>query len=300
VSVSASASAEIDKFLDALWMQRGLSAHTLAAYRRDLYRFSIWLNDRDTSLAAVERFDIQGFLAAELGRGLSARSVARELSSIRAYYGYRLNEGVCQADPTEQVEAPKQGQSLPSTLSEDDVAALLAAPDVNTPKGLRDRAMLELLYATGLRVSELIGLRDLQVNLASGIVRVTGKGSRERIVPMGEEARQWLQRYLRDVRPQLLNGVASALLFPGRNGNSMTRQTFWHIIRRYSQRAGIVRHLSPHTLRHAFATHLLNHGADLRAVQMLLGHANLSTTQIYTHVARERLQKLHKEHHPRG
>lgn len=300
VSVTSSALAEIDKFLDALWMERGLSTHTLAAYRRDLNRFSVWLNDRDTSFSAVERFDVQGFLAAELGRGLSPRSVARELSSIRAYYGYRLNEGACHVDPTEQVESPKQGQSLPSTLSEDDVAALLAAPDVNTPKGLRDRAMLELLYATGLRVSELIGLRDLQVNLASGIVRVTGKGSRERIVPMGEEAQQWLQRYLRDVRPQLLNGVASALLFPGRNGNSMTRQTFWHIIRRYSQRAGIVRHLSPHTLRHAFATHLLNHGADLRAVQMLLGHANLSTTQIYTHVARERLQKLHKAHHPRG
>ena len=300
VSVSAAASAEIDKFLDALWMERGLSEHTLAAYRRDLHRFSSWLNSDGTLLAVAERTDIQGFLAAELARGLSARSVARELSSVRTYYRYLLNEGARPSDPTEQVESPKQGQSLPATLSEDDVADLLSAPDVTRPKGLRDRAMLELLYATGLRVSELIGLRELQINLQAGIVRVTGKGSRERIVPMGEEAQLWLQRYLQLGRPQLLSDIASDVLFPGRNGNSMTRQTFWHIIRRYAQRADIAHHLSPHTLRHAFATHLLNHGADLRAVQMLLGHANLSTTQIYTHVARERLQKLHADHHPRG
>ena len=289
---------QIDAFLDALWMERGLSQHTLAGYRRDLLHFSDWLRPGLPDRAV--RADIQGFLAAELGRGLSPRSVARALSSIRAYYRYLINSGLRTDDPAERVETPKLGKSLPITLSENDVAALLAAPDVDTPRGLRDRAMLELIYATGLRVSELIGLREAQLNLAAGIVRVVGKGSRERIVPMGEIAQEWLQRYLAVGRPMLLDGVVSDLLFPGRHGKMMTRQTFWHIIKRTAQVAGIQRTPSPHTLRHAFATHLLNHGADLRAVQMLLGHANLSTTQIYTHVARERLQKLHAEHHPRG
>jgi len=288
------AQAEIDSFLDALWMERGLSEHTLAGYRRDLRSFVDWLFKQGAFLPEAERFHIQGFLAFELDRGLSPRSVARALSSIRAYSGRRLS------DPAEQVESPKLGRYLPTSLSEHDVAALLAAPDVTLPKGLRDRAMLELLYATGLRVSELTGLRELQLNLRSGIVRVIGKGSRERIVPMGEEAQEWLQRYLEQGRPQLLKGAASDVLFPGRAGKRMTRQTFWHIIKRYANHASISSSLSPHTLRHAFATHLLNHGADLRAVQMLLGHANLSTTQIYTHVARDRLQKLHAQHHPRG
>ncbi|MEL0083322.1 MAG: site-specific tyrosine recombinase XerD [Gammaproteobacteria bacterium] len=289
---------QIEPFLDTLWMERGLSDHTLAGYRRDLQHFSDWLHPGLPDQAM--RADIQGFLAAELGRGLSPRSVARALSSIRAYYRYLLNSGLRGDDPAEQVETPKLGKSLPVTLSEDDVTALLAAPDVDTPRGLRDRAMLELIYATGLRVSELIGLRELQLNLAAGIVRVVGKGSRERIVPMGEIAQEWLQRYLTLGRPVLLNNVASDLIFPGRQGKRMTRQAFWHIIKRYTQVSGIQGAPSPHTLRHAFATHLLNHGADLRAVQMLLGHANLSTTQIYTHIARERLQKLHAAHHPRG
>lgn len=292
--------AEIERFLDALWMERGLSDHTLAGYRRDLRRFADWLLQQRSSLFAAHRSHIQDFLAAELKRGLSPRSVARALSSVRAFYRYLLNNNRLENDPAERVESPRVGRYLPTTLSEDDVATLLATPDVATPKGLRDRSMLELLYATGLRVSELIGLRDLQINLRAGIVRVVGKGSRERIVPMGEEAQEWLQRYLLEGRPLLLKGVGSDWLFPGRSGNRMTRQTFWHIIKRYAHRAGIQRSPSPHTLRHAFATHLLNHGADLRAVQMLLGHANLSTTQIYTHVARERLQRLHAEHHPRG
>jgi len=297
---SGLARAEIDQFLDALWMERGLSEHTLAGYRRDLYRFADWLIEQNAFLPGAEQFHIQGFLTFELKRGLSPRSVVRALSSVRAYYRYLLNNGRRLTDPAEQVESPKLGRYLPTSLSENDVVALLAAPDVAAPRGLRDRAMLELLYATGLRVSELTGLRELQLNLRSGIVRVIGKGSRERIVPMGEEAQEWLQRYLEQGRPQLLKDTVSDVLFPGRGGNRMTRQTFWHIIKRYANQAGISSSLSPHTLRHAFATHLLNHGADLRAVQMLLGHANLSTTQIYTHVARERLQKLHAEHHPRG
>ncbi len=291
---------EVDRFLDALWMERGLSEHTLAAYRRDLRRFSTWLDPQDLKLASAQRSHIQGFLAAELDRGLSARSVARALSSLRAYYRHLLESGRRADDPAEQVESPKVGRYIPASLAESEVLDLLAAPDTNTPRGLRDRAMLELIYATGLRVSELIGLQESQINLRAGIVRVVGKGSRERIVPMGEEALEWLQRYLHQARPQLLKRVNSDLLFPGRNGARMTRQTFWHIIKRYARLAGIDQALSPHTLRHAFATHLLNHGADLRAVQMLLGHANLSTTQIYTHVAQERLQRLHAQHHPRG
>ncbi len=291
---------EVDRFLDALWMERGLSEHTLAAYRRDLRRFSTWLDPQDLKLANAQRSHIQGFLAAELDRGLSARSVARALSSLRAYYRHLLESGRRADDPAEQVESPKVGRYIPASLAESEVLDLLAAPDTNTPRGLRDRAMLELIYATGLRVSELIGLQESQINLRAGIVRVVGKGSRERIVPMGEEALEWLQRYLHQARPQLLKRVNSDLLFPGRNGARMTRQTFWHIIKRYARLAGIDQALSPHTLRHAFATHLLNHGADLRAVQMLLGHANLSTTQIYTHVAQERLQRLHAQHHPRG
>ncbi|MBV1961643.1 MAG: site-specific tyrosine recombinase XerD [Immundisolibacteraceae bacterium] len=292
--------AEIDRFLDQLWMERGLSDHTLSAYRRDLRKFSGWLEQSEIGMRAAGRADIQNFLVHESKRGLKPRSLARLLSSIRAYYSSLLLDGILSKDPAAEVDSPKLGQSLPVSLSEEQVVALLAAPDIESAKGLRDRAMLELLYATGLRVSELIGLRDSQINLRAGIVRVMGKGSRERIVPMGEVAQQWLQRWLRQGRPELLLQASSDLLFPGRAGKMMTRQTFWHIIKRCAADAGIGQQLSPHTLRHAFATHLLNHGADLRSVQMLLGHANLSTTQIYTHVARERLQQLHAVHHPRG
>ena len=292
--------AEIDRFLDQLWMERGLSDHTLSAYRRDLRKFSGWLDQSEIGMRAAGRADIQNFLVHESKRGLKPRSLARLLSSIRAYYSSLLLDGILSKDPAAEVDSPKLGQSLPVSLSEEQVVALLAAPDIESAKGLRDRAMLELLYATGLRVSELIGLRDSQINLRAGIVRVMGKGSRERIVPMGEVAQQWLQRWLRQGRPELLLQASSDLLFPGRAGKMMTRQTFWHIIKRCAADAGIGQQLSPHTLRHAFATHLLNHGADLRSVQMLLGHANLSTTQIYTHVARERLQQLHAVHHPRG
>ena len=292
--------AEIDRFLDQLWMERGLSDHTLSAYRRDLRKFSGWLEQSEIGMRAAGRADIQNFLVHESKRGLKPRSLARLLSSIRAYYSSLLLDGILSKDPAAEVDSPKLGQSLPASLSEEQVVALLAAPDIESAKGLRDRAMLELLYATGLRVSELIGLRDSQINLRAGIVRVMGKGSRERIVPMGEVAQQWLQRWLRQGRPELLLQASSDLLFPGRAGKMMTRQTFWHIIKRCAANAGIGQQLSPHTLRHAFATHLLNHGADLRSVQMLLGHANLSTTQIYTHVARERLQQLHAVHHPRG
>ena len=292
--------ADIDRFLDQLWMERGLSDHTLSAYRRDLGKFSGWLEQSEIGMRAAGRADIQNFLVHESKRGLKPRSLARLLSSIRAYYSSLLLDGILSKDPAAEVDSPKLGQSLPVSLSEEQVVALLAAPDIESAKGLRDRAMLELLYATGLRVSELIGLRDSQINLRAGIVRVMGKGSRERIVPMGEVAQQWLQRWLRQGRPELLLQASSDLLFPGRAGKMMTRQTFWHIIKRCAADAGIGQQLSPHTLRHAFATHLLNHGADLRSVQMFLGHANLSTTQIYTHVARERLQQLHAVHHPRG
>ena len=292
--------AEIDRFLDQLWMERGLSDHTLSAYRRDLRKFSVWLDRSEIKMRAAGRADIQNFLVHESKRGLKPRSLARVLSSIRAYYSSLLLDGILSKDPSAEVDSPKLGQSLPVSLSEEQVDALLAAPDIDSAKGLRDRAMLELLYATGLRVSELIGLRETQINLQAGIVRVMGKGSRERIVPMGEVAQQWLQRFLEYGRPELLHRVSSDLLFPGRAGKMMTRQTFWHIIKRCAASSGIGQKLSPHTLRHAFATHLLNHGADLRSVQMLLGHANLSTTQIYTHVARERLQQLHAVHHPRG
>ncbi|MBV1889499.1 MAG: site-specific tyrosine recombinase XerD [Gammaproteobacteria bacterium] len=292
--------AEIDRFLDQLWMERGLSDHTLSAYRRDLRKFSVWLDQSEIGMRAAGRADIQSFLVHENKRGLKPRSLARVLSSIRAYYSSLLLDGILSKDPAAEVDSPKLGQSLPVSLSEEQVVALLGAPDIESAKGLRDRAMLELLYATGLRVSELISLRETQINLRAGIVRVMGKGSRERIVPMGEVAQQWLQRWLGQGRPELLHQVSSDLLFPGRGGKMMTRQTFWHIIKRCAANAGIGQQLSPHTLRHAFATHLLNHGADLRSVQMLLGHANLSTTQIYTHVARERLQQLHAVHHPRG
>ena len=290
----------IDRFLEALWLEKGLSAHTRAAYRSDLALFNGWLQARDLELSGVGRELILDHLAWRMSEGYKARSTARFISGVRGFYRFLLREGVIAADPTLQVDLPQLGRPLPKSLSEADVEALLAAPELDDPVGLRDRAMLEVLYACGLRVSELIGLTLEQVNLRQGVLRVFGKGSKERLVPMGEEAIAWVERYSKEARPFLLDGKPSDVLFPSLRGVQMTRQTFWHRIKHQARAAGIVKSLSPHTLRHAFATHLLNHGADLRVVQMLLGHSDLSTTQIYTHVARARLQELHAQHHPRG
>ena len=243
---------------------------------------------------------LQAYLGARLGQGVSPRSSARFLSCARSFYHYLLREGRINLDPTLDVDSPRLGRPLPKALSEAEVDRLLQAPDPGQALELRDRTMLELLYACGLRVSELTSLQLVQLSLNQGVVRVFGKGSKERLVPVGEEALRWLQRYMVGARGELLNGIPSDVLFPSRRGTQMTRQTFWYRIKIYAQRAGIRKHLSPHTLRHAFATHLLNHGADLRVVQMLLGHSDLSTTQIYTHVAQQRMQELHRQHHPRG
>ena len=290
----------IERFVETLWLEKGLSAHTRAAYRSDLELFNGWLQARDLQLDAVGRELILDHLAWRLNQGYKARSTARLLSGLRGFYRFLLREGLIGRDPTLQVELPQLGRPLPKSLSEADVEALLAAPDLDDPVGLRDRAMLEVLYACGLRVTELISLTLEQVNLRQGVLRVFGKGSKERLVPLGEEALAWIERYSKEARPFLLDGRPSDVLFPSLRGVQMTRQTFWHRIKHQAQVAGIGKSLSPHTLRHAFATHLLNHGADLRVVQMLLGHSDLSTTQIYTHVARARLQALHAEHHPRG
>lgn len=291
---------QIDRFLDALWLEKGLSAHTRSAYRSDLALFNGWLQKRSLDLIGVGREPILDHLAWRLDAGYKARSTARFLSGLRGFYRYLLREGVISVDPTLQVEMPQLGRALPKSLSETDVESLLASPDPGEPIGLRDRTMLEVLYACGLRVSELVGLTLEQVNLRQGVVRVFGKGSKERLVPLGEEAISWVERYMREARPLLLGGRPSDVLFPSLRGEQMTRQTFWHRIKHHARVAGIGKSLSPHTLRHAFATHLLNHGADLRVVQMLLGHSDLSTTQIYTHIARARLQELHAQHHPRG
>jgi integrase/recombinase XerD len=288
----------IDGFLDALWAEAGLSQNTLAAYRNDLKQFSQWLQGK--SLKAVEKKDITDFLAFRFDRQLSARSSARMLSTLRRFYGFLQLEGVIQHDPSEQVQSPYHSVSLPKSLSENDVERLLDAPETSGFLGFRDRTMLELLYATGIRVSELVDLKLSQLGLVQGCLRVIGKGSKERLTPMGEVALDWLERYLQGARQEILAGRHSDHVFVTRRGKSMTRQAFWHIIKRYAIKAGIDKSLSPHTLRHAFATHLINHGADLRVVQMLLGHSDLSTTQIYTHIAQERLKKLHEEHHPRG
>lgn len=290
----------IDRYLDALWLEKGLSVHTRAAYRSDLGHYHAWLHQRGLELEHAGREPILDYLAWRLGEGYKARSTARFLSGLRGFYRFLLRERLVLVDPTLQVEMPQLGRPLPKSLSEQDVESLLAAPEVDDPLGLRDRAMLEVLYACGLRVSELVGLTPEQVNLRQGVVRVTGKGDKERLVPLGEEAIAWLERYQREARPLLLAGKPSDVLFPSLRGDQMTRQTFWHRIKLHAKVAGIAKALSPHTLRHAFATHLLNHGADLRVVQMLLGHSDLSTTQIYTHIARARLQDLHAQHHPRG
>ncbi len=287
----------LERFLDALWLEAGLSRNTLSAYRSDLEAFSAWLK---ASPATATREQLQAYLAECVSRGIRPRSTARLLSSLRRFYQYLLREGLITDDPTAQIESPKLGRPLPKSLTEEQVEKLLQAPDAETTLGLRDRAMLETLYATGLRVSELVGLTLQQANLQAGVVKVIGKGDKERLVPLGEEAIEWLQRYLNEARAKLLHGQTTDALFPTARGAAMTRQAFWHNLKRYTRVAGIETHLSPHTLRHAFATHLLNHGADLRVVQMLLGHVDLSTTQIYTQVARERLKQLHAQHHPRG
>ncbi|MEC7105268.1 MAG: site-specific tyrosine recombinase XerD [Pseudomonadota bacterium] len=294
-------SVEINEYLDALWLQRGLSENTLAAYRRDLAQTEQWLinNKRSNRLIDASAEDLGAFNATRSERGLARRSAARWLSSVRGFYRYFLREQRLQEDPTQHLEHPKQARELPRSLGASDVENLLAAPDIETTIGLRDRAMLELLYASGLRVSELIALQLVSVNLRQGVVRVVGKGNKERLVPVGETALDWLQRYLREARQELLPAGGN-VLFPSRRGRTMTRQTFWHAIKRYALAAGIQKDISPHTLRHAFATHLVDNGADLRAVQMMLGHSDLSTTQIYTHVAQQRLQSLLREHHPRG
>ncbi len=290
----------IDRYIDALWLEKGLSDNSLQSYRRDLYQWSYWLAQRGSGVLLCGRADALDYLAEQRGKGKSARSTARLLSCLRGFYRYQLREGRLQEDPLANIEAPKLGRPLPKSLSEADVEALLAQPDDDIAIEHRDRAMLELLYAAGLRVSELVSLRFSQLGLEQGVVRVTGKGNKERLVPMGEEALHCLQAYLRGGRPQLLADGESDVVFPSRRGQVMTRQTFWHRVKLYAQRAGIRASISPHTLRHAFATHLVNHGADLRVVQLLLGHSDLSTTQIYTHVARERMQALHRAHHPRG
>ncbi|RJG10231.1 site-specific tyrosine recombinase XerD [Pseudomonas cavernicola] len=290
----------IDHFLDALWLEKGLSEHTRSAYRSDLAHFNGWLQERGLELPDAGREVILDHLAWRLDAGYVARSTARFLSGLRGFYRFLLRENLIATDPTLQVEMPKLGRPLPKSLSEADVEALLAAPELGEPIGLRDRAMLEVLYACGLRVTELISLTLEQVNLRQGVLRVFGKGSKERLVPLGEEAIIWIERYVREARPFLLDGKPSDVLFPSQRGEQMTRQTFWYRIKHQAKVAGIAKSLSPHTLRHAFATHLLNHGADLRVVQMLLGHSDLSTTQIYIHIARARLQELHAQHHPRG
>ncbi|MEP1470489.1 MAG: site-specific tyrosine recombinase XerD [Halieaceae bacterium] len=298
---SVSEHPEIERYIDAMWMEKGLADNTLSSYRRDLRQYNDWLmTSRDSTLVRADRADLQAYLGSRLKQGQSQRSTARFLSCARGFYHFLLRESRITIDPTLDIDSPKLGRPLPKSLSEDDVDRLLEMPDLDIPLEFRDRSMLELLYACGLRVTELTSLQLSQVSVNQGVVRVFGKGSKERLVPMGEEALSWLQRYLAGPRVELLKGIPSDVVFPSRRGTQMTRQTFWYRIKIYAERAQIKKDLSPHTLRHAFATHLLNHGADLRVVQMLLGHSDLTTTQIYTHVAKQRMQELHAQHHPRG
>jgi len=291
----------LDRFLDGLWTEHGLSDLTLSAYRADLKAVALFLKLRGRALLDARQEDLLAYLSQRFTSGARPRTAARLLCSLRRFYGYMVREGRLHADPSAQIDAPKVGRPLPKALTEAEVEALLGAPDVEQVLGLRDRAMLELLYASGLRVSELVTLQVAQLNQRQGVLRVVGKGNKERLVPLGDEAGEWLQRYLIGARPQLLRTRLSDELFvTQRRGAAMTRQAFWYLIKRYARKAGVRTMLSPHSLRHSFATHLLNHGADLRALQMLLGHSSLSTTQIYTHVARERLKWVHAAHHPRG
>ena len=297
---SAESEASIDRFVDALWIEDGLASLTLAAYRRDLTLFAAWLQASSArALDQAREADLLGYMA-ERHAGTRATTANRRLTVFKRFFRWAVREHLVAADPTLKLMAARQPLRVPKVLSEAQVEALLAAPEVDTPLGLRDRAMLELMYASGLRVSELVQVKTVHLSLADAVLRVLGKGARERLLPFGEEALQWLRRYLAEARGAILAGQASEALFVTRQGDAMSRQMFWKLVKRYALRAGVTAPLSPHTLRHAFATHLLNHGADLRAVQMLLGHADIGTTTIYTHVARERLRQLHAEHHPRG
>ncbi len=288
-------------FTDMLWLERGLSKNTLSSYGSDLRHASKWLRENQgVPLIQARQGHLLSWLGSLVSSGQSARSSARRLSSLRQFFQYALREGWVPVDPSLDIQAPRLGRPLPKTLTESEVVALLDAPDTDAAEGFRDRCMLELLYATGLRVSELVNLRPDQVSLSQGLVRITGKGGKERLVPMGDEAQEWIRRFMQGPRQELLGARVCDALFPTRRGSGMTRQAFWYRVRKHARAAGIRKHLSPHTLRHAFATHLVNHGADLRVVQLLLGHSDLSTTQIYTHVARERLKQLHAAHHPRG
>jgi len=288
----------IDQFLDAVWVEQGLSENTLSAYGSDLRIFAKWLAGK--SMLEVDGAELSSFLASRYKEGIGNRSSARILSSLRRFYGYYIRENNIKIDPTALIESPRIGQPLPASLSEQDVELLLDAPEVSNALGFRDRTMLEMLYATGLRVSELVNLKFEQISFRQGVVRIIGKGNKERLVPVGEEAMSWLESYMSQARKTILGEHQCDYLFVTNRADSMTRQAFWHIIKRHAKKAGINKELSPHTLRHAFATHLLNHGADLRVVQLLLGHSDLSTTQIYTHIARERLKELHSKYHPRG
>ncbi len=289
----------IDLFLDSLWMERGLSKNTLFAYRSDISKYARWLQNQGINITKAGPQNILAYLASTENK--STRTVTRNLSSLRRLYEYLSKEDKVKQNPIKNVEAPRLGRSLPKSLTENEVESLLDAPNTNQPLGLRDKTMLEILYGTGLRVSELITLTLHQINLRQGVVRVMGKGNKERLVPLGEISTEWLEKYLAHGRNEILGENNSTdTLFPSRRGKSMTRQTFWHIVKRHAIVAGIKKSISPHMLRHAFATHLINHGADLRVVQMLLGHSDISTTQIYTHVARERLKDIHSKHHPRG
>ena len=290
---------QIDSFIDHLWLEDGLSKNTLESYRADLSQFATWLGKHNKQILATNQADIQQYLAVKFPQS-KPRSISRLIASMRRFYRYALRENLIQTDPTLQIESPKLPRSLPKSLNEQEVTDLLNAPNTLMPIGLRDRAMLELLYASGLRVSELVTVKVNEVSTQDGVVRVTGKGNKTRLVPMGEEAADWIDQYLKQARPEILQKRLCDAMFVTNRASAMTRQAFWYLIKRYALQAGITKHMSPHVLRHAFATHLLNHGADLRVVQMLLGHADISTTQIYTHVARERLKQLHSVHHPRG
>ncbi len=293
----------LDEFSDTLWLEDGLSHNTLESYRNDLRQFGNWLIEHQKSggeLIEATHIDLLEFLAYRVESKIKASTASREVSSLKRFYRFLLRQGRIHTDPSLNISTPKISRHLPATLTENDVELLLAAPDINLPLGVRDRAMLEVLYASGLRVSELVNLKTSQLSEDMGVVHVRGKGDKERLAPLGEEALEWIHRYNKQVKPMLLNGRISDTVFVTTRGSGMTRQAFWYLIKRHAKHAGIDKSLSPHTLRHAFATHLLNHGADLRVVQLLLGHADISTTQIYTHIASERLKKLHAQHHPRG
>jgi integrase/recombinase XerD len=299
VSANIASDRLIDGFIDNVWLEKGLSQNTLNAYRQDLSNFSNWLNP--VYLEKANKINLLDYLAYRLKQGYSSRSTARSLSSLRAFYAYLLSKSLIIENPTSKIQSPKLGHSLPKVLSEEDVEKLINAPNTKEPIGLRDRAMLELLYACGLRISELINLDVLNLNIRQGVAKVLGKGGKERLVPIGGQALDWISNYLTYGREQLItDNKKSPYLFLSNRGTGMTRQAFWYRIKLYANKSGVDRSLSPHTLRHAFATHLLNHGADLRTVQLLLGHTSLSTTQIYTEVARHRMKELHREHHPRG